>query len=182
MEHECHLHFVKFLIIFALDCTVAEYAIQSKDELQLVRKSQSLKPQSGTALIYQANEKNEVGAPKWRLADPGLCFEGVCNKADCVAYLQKVIMKMGYGNFDMIKIDNDCKCPMCHNAVEPQTCGFSKCWWRWYGTQQESKSAPLKHFTSEWMCAGDAYYYYDEQTSGSVNWHQLILEVSKSSP
>ncbi|UJR20403.1 hypothetical protein I4U23_023534 [Adineta vaga] len=122
-------------------------------------------------------------APAWRIASPGLCLEGVCYNKDCKAYQQSVIMSMGFIRFDII-VDADgdtTKCPLCHKYVNPTTCGFSNCWWRYEGKKQNENKSPEK-CSCDWQQADDAYHYFDEDKSGNVTWKQLIVEAVQNKP
>ena len=118
-------------------------------------------------------------APNWRRASPGICLEGKCTKQSCPAFNQKVIINIGLRRFDLL-VDanaNICKCPECGQYVEPISCAFNRCMWRWYGIKSPSRGLPPVEVTAEWKHAGNAYYYFDENVSGQVKWRQLILEA-----
>ncbi|CAF1093448.1 unnamed protein product [Rotaria sp. Silwood1] len=123
-------------------------------------------------------------APRWRIAGRGLCLEGICDNPQCEANGTQVIMNIGYTTFDIVA-DTDAtttKCPICDSFVEPITCGFNNCWWRYEGKkkeQQGNNKAPIK-CSSDWQQADDAYHYFDQETNSSVTWTQLKFEVVKN--
>ena len=122
-------------------------------------------------------------APDWRIASPGLCLEGVCQNKSCKAYQQRVIMSMGFIRFN-ITVDPDAdttKCPSCQAFVNPTTCAFSNCWWKYSGKKQEGEKAPEK-CSCDWQYADNAYHYFDETKSGTVTWKELIVETTQNKP
>ncbi|CAF3024999.1 unnamed protein product [Rotaria sp. Silwood2] len=82
-------------------------------------------------------------APKWRKAAPGICLEGKCNNSSCDAYQKAVIINIGLRKFDYLQdITKDTsKCPMCSKYVEPITCAFNNCYWRWEGIKQPQRGS-----------------------------------------
>ena len=39
---------------------------------------------------------------------------------------------------------------MCSNYVNPETCSFNNCWWRWKGIKQDEQTKEPVRFSSEW--------------------------------
>ncbi|CAF2942600.1 unnamed protein product [Rotaria sp. Silwood2] len=78
--------------------------------------------------------------------------------------------------------ESTCACPICHEYVEPLTCAFNNCWWKWTGIKQESKGKAPTQCSGDWRYADNAYHYFVEQISGIVTWKQLILEVIEKKP
>ena len=117
--------------------------------------------------------------PRWRSASPGICLEGNCIKQSCPAFNQKVIINIGLRRFDLLVDTNasTCKCPECGQYVEPISCAFNRCMWRWYGIKSPSPGLPPVEVAAEWKHAGNAYHYFDESVSGKVTWRQLVLEA-----
>ncbi|CAF1493777.1 unnamed protein product [Rotaria sordida] len=139
--------------------------------------------------IRESEESKRVAwsttGQKWRQARSGKCLEGKCTKSGCEAYDQKVIIPIGYGLFDLLR-DSDAasKCPMCEEYVEPITALFNDCWWKYKGKtkeQEDDGKRPVPH-NSDWKQADDAYHYFDEQTSETAIWWDLIFEVVKDKP
>ncbi|CAF1206139.1 unnamed protein product [Rotaria sordida] len=125
-------------------------------------------------------------APRWRRTIPGLCLEGQCSNSECEAYDRSVIMCIGYRKFDILADADETTtvCPICKQFVEPKTCAFNNCWWRYEGIQQAEagSSKPPKKCSNEWHKVDDAYHYFDEETSGTVTWKRLVVEAVKDKP
>ena len=122
-------------------------------------------------------------ASKWRRARHGLCFEGLCMKVGCDAYNKKVIVSVGYRKFD-VSIDvnaNTTRCPLCKTFVDPGTCAFNNCWWRFEGLKG-SKSGPPESCSSDWKHADDAYHRFDEKEGNITSWRQLVLYAVRQKP
>ena len=132
----------------------------------------------------KAREWSKTGAPKWRLATPGLSLEGICSNLQCSAHGETVIMNMGYRSFDIVSDPSveTTKCPICNSYVGPETCAFNNCWWRWYGIKQKAKTEAPEKCSSDWKYSGNAYHCFDKQESGSVTWRRLVLEAVKNKP
>jgi hypothetical protein len=119
-------------------------------------------------------------APSWRFVSPGICLEGKCTNTLCVAHQQEVIINIGFKTLNILTgiNANTSKCPVCLRYVEPSTCAFNRCQWRWWGTKRpESGSPPVEIPPCDWKQADHAYYYFDEKTSGTVVWLELFLEA-----
>jgi hypothetical protein len=123
-----------------------------------------------------------TSAPDWRRAVHGICFEGTCTTATCVAYSKQVVIRIGMGKFDLLPDANatTCQCPKCHQYVEPMTCAFNNCYWRWSGIKQVSGKPPETCSSGDsWIHADNAYHYFDDAISGQVTWRKLLLEAKK---
>ena len=117
-------------------------------------------------------------APDWRVVKCGLNIEGICQKSQCDAYNREVICPIGYGIFDIILDKEKCKCPICKQWVDPITCGFTKCHYKWTGITQDSPtSAPKRVTASTWKKVKDVYEYYDPQKSGTAIWSKLKIHT-----
>ena len=129
-------------------------------------------------------QKWSINAPSWRRAAPGLCLEGICNNSKCEANKQRVVISMGYRKFNML-LDADATttmCPICKKFVDPETCGFNNCWWRFEGMKQEKAGEPPVKCSNDWQYVGNSYHYFDQETSGTVTWKQLIIEAVEKEP
>lgn len=115
--------------------------------------------------------------PRWRRPVVGLCLEGICSNTQCEAYSKQVIMGMGYIQFHLVRDANasTCQCPLCNSWVQPTTCAFNKCRWRWFGFKHVAAEEPPTPCYGEWRDADDAYHCFHQEGSGSVQWRQLIL-------
>ncbi len=127
-------------------------------------------------------------APQWRRASPGICLEGSCTNNNCNAYLQKVVINIGMGKFDVLTdaTENVSKCPICSLYIDPDTCAFNRCMWRWSGMKCTKPGTPPSALSSDWRKADNAYHYFDagdanscphQNVSGRVIWRKLILEA-----
>ncbi len=148
-------------------------------------------PISGIEFVDVSNETGlkkvdwaKSDAPSWRHTKRGLCLEGTCTNIRCQANGKTVIMPIGYKKFDLLldPSESATKCPMCSKYVNPQTCAFNNCWWRWTGVKQNSNAEAPIQCSNDWTYAGDAYHYFDKHKSGTVIWRQLILEAVENKP
>ncbi|CAF3601955.1 unnamed protein product [Rotaria sp. Silwood1] len=172
--------------------TLGYYDVQDDSEIQLHDLTKVTRNLSNLGLRFiDPSDKNSykrtpwaTEAPRWRIAGRGLCLEGICNNPQCEANGKQVIMSIGYTTFDVV-IDSDAsttKCPICNSYVDPITCGFNNCRWRYEGKKKEqgNNKAPIKCSPSDWQLADDAYHYFDQQTNPSVTWITLKFEVVKN--
>lgn len=172
--------------------TLADYDIKDESTLQLAKLNTRTPGFSSMGmkfadLSYDKGLKKQPWSktgPRWRIASPGLCLEGICTNKQCDAHNQRVVIPVGYEKFDMLldTNDNTTICPVCEQYVEPQTCGFNNCWWRYQGIKQDEIGKSPKKCSSDWQHADDAYHYFDQQISGMVMWKQLIVEAVKDKP
>ena len=117
-------------------------------------------------------------APLWRVANPGLCLEGVCRNEKCSANGKHVIINKGYCEFDLIEDRHNCYCPICQKQVIPTTCGFNNCRWKWVGRKIDQQTQRPVTIRADWKVADDAYHYFDETKSGTANWLRLKIYVT----
>lgn len=120
-------------------------------------------------------------APRWRIVKPGLCLEGKCLNESCVAHKEQVFINIGYKQFNVLTDANaeTSKCPVCSRYVEPSTCGFTNCLWRWWGIKKPEKGLPPVEIPPcHWNEVDNEYVRFDEERSGTVTWQKLILEAS----
>ncbi|CAN0492339.1 unnamed protein product, partial [Ectocarpus sp. 8 AP-2014] len=111
-------------------------------------------------------------APRWRVAEPGLCLEGRCTNSDCDAHGRMVILNHGFRDFDLIRPGRDPKlCPMCNFEVVPSTCAFTDCTWRYKGR----KAGETNVLVGMWKEAGDSYHRFEE--GGEVEWDRLLIQA-----
>lgn len=123
-------------------------------------------------------------APEWRRVNRGLVLEGICENEKCKAYKKQVAISMNYRTFDVVSDPDIDKtlCPMCREFVEPTTCGFNNCWWKFEGLcKMKDKKAP-QLCSSDWKYADDAYHSFDQETTETINWLRLKFEVVKNKP
>jgi hypothetical protein len=155
-----------------------------------IRLKGDIGPTSGVefADVSNANGLKKVewvnSTSAWRRTVHGLCLEGTCTNTSCEANGKRVIMPIGYRKFDLISDANESttKCPICSKYVEPETCGFNNCWWKWSGIKQVKKGEAPVRCSGDWKYADDAFHYFDDDETGTVTWRQLVFEVDKDKP
>ncbi|CAF4922920.1 unnamed protein product [Rotaria sp. Silwood1] len=114
--------------------------------------------------------------PNWYIARPGICIEGKCLNEHCAANRQLVIMNIGIKDFDFLNESYKMsKCPQCSKYVEPITCAFNNCVWRWEGLLQSKPGTEPKEVSGDWKYADNAYYRFDENVNAAVVWLRLII-------
>ena len=115
-------------------------------------------------------------APKWRAIDWGLNLEGRCENRSCKAFGKMVIMRMGSPIIYKLGLPHKkpTNCPMCHQYVKPETCGFFGCSFRFLGIM-ETKNGPKK-YKSEWKgISGQEYHRFDEVNK--CNWIRFSIFI-----
>ena len=70
-------------------------------------------------------------------------------------------------------------CPKCYQHVDPITCGFNNCEWRFMGMKQES-DGQMKRVKNDWIKVDDNYYRFDPKASGTVKWDHIVIEARES--
>ncbi|CAF1538494.1 unnamed protein product, partial [Rotaria sp. Silwood1] len=63
----------------------------------------------------------------------------------------------------------------CSKYVEPITCAFNNCVWRWEGLLQSKPGTEPKEVSGDWKYADNAYYRFDENVNAAVVWLRLII-------
>ncbi|CAF4894941.1 unnamed protein product [Rotaria sp. Silwood1] len=115
-------------------------------------------------------------APRWRIARPGICIEGKCSNQFCIAHKQLVIINIGIREFNLLNESHKMsKCPECSKYVEPITCAFNNCIWRWEGLLQAASDTEPREVSGGWKQADNAYHRFDENVNGAAVWRQLNL-------
>ena len=141
-------------------------------------------PFRGGGGVDMADISNERGlvqgnfsknARDWHIITTGLNVSGICNNGNCIAYKKSVDCKIGLGTFDLVRDADKIKCPMCKEEMEPTTCCFSKCQYKFEG--KKKVDGKTKYVNREWKRVEKDYEYYDPQESGIVNWLMLIIET-----
>lgn len=171
--------------------TLTSHGIKNEDNLDLHDLNIRSKNFSEIGFQFIDPGKTKAGsevqwadtAPRWRIAGRGLCLEGMCKNSNCEAFDQQVIMSIGYERFDFGHDIGDTTtfCPMCKEYVDPVTCGFNNCWWRYEGKRRAENGAP-KRYSSDWMKVGNYYYYFDQKDSPPKTWMSMVLEAVKKNP
>jgi hypothetical protein len=65
-----------------------------------------------------------------RVVYPGLVLEGTCRNYGCSVFKKNVLVKKGYGNFNIGEEITNCSCPICNQALPEETIksvGYSLC-------------------------------------------------------
>ena len=116
-------------------------------------------------------------APRWRIAQNGLCIEGKCESKECEAYDKTVIMNFGFIDFSLANDAYQCECPLCKQHITPVTCAFNNCKWKWNGKRYDDPKKPPKSFRQkEWKIADNAYHVFcPTQTKQTVKWQNLTV-------
>ena len=158
--------------------TLSEVGIEDKDEIMANESSR------GGGGLHMADISNERGlvqgnfsknARDWHIITTGLNVSGICNNGNCIAYKKSVDCQIGLGTFDLVRDADKIKCPMCKEEMEPTTCCFSKCQYKFEGKKKvEGKT---EYVNREWKRVEKDYEYYDPQESGIVRWLMLIIET-----
>ncbi|MEW5315360.1 MAG: hypothetical protein WDW38_006797 [Sanguina aurantia] len=114
-------------------------------------------------------------APNWLIAEPGLCIEGRCTEHECPANGRTVVHNRGMGLFDLIVDAGKITCPICQSHVEPETCAFNNCQWRYSGTKASSASRVFRSL--DWTLAEDQYERFSSQAASQVDWNRLLIST-----
>ena len=114
-------------------------------------------------------------APEWNIITKGLNVTGICKNDQCRACNNKVDCRIGLGTFDLVRDADRIKCPICKEEMEPLTCCFSKCQYKFEGKKKSNRKT--EYVKSEWKRVEKDYEYYDPIKSGTVNWLMLIIET-----
>jgi hypothetical protein len=114
-------------------------------------------------------------AKEWNIITKGLNVTGICKNDQCRACNNKVDCRIGLGTFDLVRDADRIKCPICKEEMEPLTCCFSKCQYKFEGKKRSN--GKTEYVKSEWKRVEKDYEYYDPIKSGTVNWLMLIIET-----
>ena len=116
-------------------------------------------------------------APEWRHTRPGLSVEGNCSTLSCKALGKSTICNWGLGKkFDLGYDSPKVCCPICNCHVDPTTCAFNNCDWKYSGKTWRSYKEGVKPASGGPYSAGDAYHVFDENVT--VNWIDLVIETA----
>ena len=160
--------------------TFLEIGIEKND---LIEAHPSSKGGGGISMADISNKKGLVegnfskNAKEWNFITNGLNVSGICNNSHCKAYEMEVDCQIGFGTFDLVRDADRIKCPICNEEIEPTTCCFSRCQYKFEGKKKvNGKTEKVK---SDWKRVEKDYEYYDPNKSGIVNWLMLIIETKK---
>ncbi|KAH9194275.1 hypothetical protein AeNC1_003751 [Aphanomyces euteiches] len=119
--------------------------------------------------LLEQHEFASTGSP-WRAVDVGLNIHGICTNDACEAKDQHVVAPVKWTPFNLQR--HTAKCPMCRLTIEPKTCGFYKCRWRFEGLKLEAH----EHVSSPWAIAdGEVYHSFNADESKQVAWESLVI-------
>ena len=162
--------------------TFLEIGIEKNDKINANERSIG----GGGGGISMADISNKKGlvqgnfsknAKEWHIIIDGLNVSGICNNSHCKAYEMEVDCQIGFGTFDLVRDADRIKCPICNEEIEPTTCCFSRCQYKFEGKKKvNGKTEKVK---SDWKRVEKDYEYYDPNKSGIVNWLMLIIETKK---
>ena len=107
-------------------------------------------------------------APEWRIAQPGLCLEGLCRNPSCAAYGKQVLCNAHFGALDIC--GHVCRCPACRADVKPMTCGFNNCAYKICG-----KKVGGDPVSTGFKCVGNEFKHFDGASSGAAEWERLMI-------
>ena len=167
------------------DCrTLSDYGIMCESTLHLFLRMVGGGGGGGCFFADMSKEGTHLTwnktAPNWRVATVGLCLEGKCQNPECEAYKQMVIINMG--DVCIFKLGSKetrqkTDCPICYQHVEPLTCGFNNCQYRYIAKKEDENT--IVNEKSKWKEIGDNYYRFDEKKS--TIYSELLIEVKKHS-
>ena len=160
--------------------TFSDLGVEDKDIIE------AHPPASGGAGVLMADISNKRGlvegkfsknANDWNIITTGLNVSGICNNDKCRAYKKLVDCKIGLGTFDLVRDADRIKCPICKEEMEPTTCCFSKCQYKFEG--KKKINGKTEFVKSEWKKVEKDYEYYDPVKSGTVKWLMLVIETKR---
>ena len=159
--------------------TFSEIGIEENDNISAICAVKG----GGISMADISNKKGLVqgnfskNAKEWHIITDGLNVSGICNNSHCKAYEMEVDCQIGFGTFDLVRDADRIKCPICNEEIEPTTCCFSRCQYKFEGKKKvNGKTEKVK---SDWKRVEKDYEYYDPNKSGIVNWLMLIIETKK---
>lgn len=114
--------------------------------------------------------------PDWRIAQPGLSVEGFCLNPDCAANEKMVVCNRGMGMFDLVIDARKVACPICRAYVEPQTCAFNNCEWRYSGIKV-GRMEPEEVRSLNWTVVGNQYNRFSSQPANKADWNRLLIST-----
>jgi len=178
---------INFLTISGLDVSKSEYDNKTIEDFDLDDGDNILISDlynGGFLGIDMADISNKNGlirknfasqAPKWNTIRKGLNISGICKNNSCEAYDQEVDCKIGMGKFDLVGDADEIKCPICFNEINPTTCVFCECKYKFEG--KKKINGKTEKVSSDWNRVEKDYEYFDPGKSGIVTWLRLIIET-----
>ena len=162
--------------------TFSDLGVEDKDIIEAHPSSRG----GGDLGVLMADISNKRGlvegkfsknANDWNIITTGLNVSGICNNDKCRAYKKLVDCQIGLGTFDLVRDADRIKCPICKEEMEPTTCCFSKCQYKFEG--KKKINGKTEFVKSEWKKVEKDYEYYDPVKSGTVKWLMLVIETKR---
>ena len=162
--------------------TFSDLGVEDKDIIEAHPSSKG----GGDFGVLMADISNKRGlvegkfnknANDWNIITTGLNVSGICNNDKCRAYKKLVDCQIGLGTFDLVRDADRIKCPICKEEMEPITCYFSECQYKFEG--KKKINGKTEFVKSEWKKVEKDYEYYDPVKSGIVKWLMLVIETKQ---
>jgi ubiquitin C len=113
-------------------------------------------------------------APEWRIAQHGLCYEGICKNKSCKAYNNSVIIGKGFGVFYVDRDQSCSPCPICAVFCEDvNTLSFNNCRWQMEGKKLDGE------VVNKNGVAGNAYSLFDDDKN-DTHWEYLKISTFRN--
>lgn len=101
----------------------------------------------------------------------------MCKNSSCEAHNKMVIINLGAPVLYHLGMPSqDTNCPICKTYVDPKTCAFNNCKWRYFGIKKDTTG--LKRVKCDFQSADNNYYRFDPTDHGMAQWTQLALECT----
>ena len=162
--------------------TFSDLGVEDKDIIEAHPSSKG----GGDFGVLMADISNKRGlvegkfsknANDWNIITTGLNVSGICNNDKCRAYKKLVDCQIGLGTFDLVRDADRIKCPICKEEMEPNTCCFSKCQYKFEG--KKKINGKTEFVKSEWKKVEKDYEYYAPVKRGTVKWLMLVIETKR---
>jgi hypothetical protein len=115
-------------------------------------------------------------APKFRIAEKGLCLEGKCLNQVCPAYGKMVVINKGFCTYDIVRHSHMNPCPLCKQPVskEGMICAFNNCYY-YYGGIQLTDKGPKEVMCDKAIYVGHHYLRFSPDIAGDPSWLNLKI-------
>lgn len=166
--------------------TLSNYNIQKESTVHLVLKLRGggggPMPSFDFADLEKVGEKRswtKEELPRWRNADYGLHMEGICTYILCEAYTKQVVCNLNFCTFDFSQKKDleKIKCPICEKSIKPLICGFSNCYWKYYGEKVTSDNGTKETYNTWQKVDFDGFIEFNGTGGNGATWGKLIIET-----
>lgn len=154
--------------------SIGDYNILEDSTLHLVLRLRG----GGGGVFADVSDENSMQAlefsataPRWRFVNPGLCIEGLCSNRSCEAFDKMIISNHDFKDFDLVA-GKTVPCPMCTKGVQPKTCAFYRCIWKYVGKKVGTSTITSSTWKEE---VTDRYIRFSEEKA--VEWDRLLIQV-----